>query len=414
MSLSLTCDLLQRVLTSRLTSNMAAVKYQEITKDVYELASSSIPLAPLVKEALEVIDDALDSFGLQHLSLSFNGGKDCTVLLHLLAAAIGRRDPSPTPSRPIPSVYIPVPSPFPQLESFVDEIAKAYNLDLFHCPLSPEEQYPVETVTSPATPSPPTSNGNSYVGSRPALKAKGGEGMKKALEIYKARFPDIDAILIGTRRADPHGAMLTYRNPTDLGWPRFERINPIINWTYGQVWTFLRTLRVPYCSLYDEGYTSLGSTYNTFRNPALLIQPSCSKCSQHLGLKKGPSASSVKVEIQPSGGVSAYSVPSTSTMIDPDTTRPYIASVSAYSSLPDNFEVIPTDPRKVCVADATGVRPHTRPTGVDPRGPNGGVYRGRLFVRVTVQTSVRAPGRELGACGARVRTHRHPGDFVTH
>jgi len=98
--------------------------------------------------------------------------------------------------------------------------------------------------------------------------------MREALQLYKDHFPKIAAILIGTRRTDPHGSKLSHRNMTDPGWPSFERINPIINWSYSDIWAFLRRLNVPYCALYDQGYTSLGSTYNTFPNPALLITSS--------------------------------------------------------------------------------------------------------------------------------------------
>jgi len=98
--------------------------------------------------------------------------------------------------------------------------------------------------------------------------------MRQALQIYKDRFPNISAILVGTRRTDPDGAALTHRTMTDPGWPSFERVHPIINWDYNHIWTFLRKLSVGYCELYDEEYTSLGSTYNTFPNPALRILPS--------------------------------------------------------------------------------------------------------------------------------------------
>lgn len=35
-------------------------------------------------------------------------------------------------------------------------------------------------------------------------------------------------------------------------------INPIIDWEDDDVWEFIHTYNIPYCSLYDEGYTRLG------------------------------------------------------------------------------------------------------------------------------------------------------------
>ena len=29
--------------------------------------------------------------------------------------------------------------------------------------------------------------------------------MKRGLEVYKVKYPNIEAILVGTRRGDPHG-----------------------------------------------------------------------------------------------------------------------------------------------------------------------------------------------------------------
>ncbi|KXN85615.1 FAD synthase [Leucoagaricus sp. SymC.cos] len=246
---------------------------RKVAEDVYGLAESGHSLAPRVKEALEVIDQCLDNHGLKGTSISFNGGKDCTVLLHLCAGALARRLGPGEKMLPIKALYIPVPSPFSDLEVFINEEVKTYNLDLYSC-RPPSSK--VESVPAPAsTPSISTTNGGSYASQpRPAGNLKGGEGMRQALQKYKDLFPQITATLIGTRRTDPHGAKLSHRNMTDPDWPQFERVNPIINWSYGDVWAFLRHLNVPYCSLYDQGYTSLGSTYNTFPNPALLIPSS--------------------------------------------------------------------------------------------------------------------------------------------
>merc|ERR1711881_244593 len=99
--------------------------------------------------------------------------------------------------------------------------------------------------------------------------ARYAKGMKDAFSDYLNDFPSVKAIFVGTRRTDPHGADLTHFDRTDHGWPDFMRIHPVIDWHYVDIWTFIRHLNIPYCPLYDMGYTSLGGTTDTHRNPAL-------------------------------------------------------------------------------------------------------------------------------------------------
>lgn len=214
-----------------------------------------------------------------------------TVLVHLLAAVLRRQKKKDKGTNnnssfseaisTLPSLYITCTSPFQEVEEFVSDSIKRYNLRL--------------------------------------VRQAG--GMKEALERYlqndsheqevstdstshqNGSTRSIKAIFVGTRRTDPHGstcrvALCSIAHPfptddlqprikTDPGWPEVERVHPILDWNYNDVWDFLRCpifavrqsdaqqfswgapYGVPYCSLYDEGYTSLGSTFNTFPNPVL-------------------------------------------------------------------------------------------------------------------------------------------------
>jgi FAD synthetase len=224
-------------------TNMAVIDRHTTSAEVFDLAESGEPIAERVKEALRVIEDALDTytcalFCILHrpsspmLFLADRRGYPSvlmegrivreasffltrapstpstgTVLLHLYAAALAHRSPPST--KPIPAVYIPVPSPFTELEVFIQESAKLYDLDLFTCTSPSNVPLPVESVT-PGTITPITLKQNGdYVGTpaltRPVGKARGGEGMRRALQMYKDICPQIEAVLIGTRRSDPHG-----------------------------------------------------------------------------------------------------------------------------------------------------------------------------------------------------------------
>ncbi|KAK5165177.1 3'-phosphoadenosine 5'-phosphosulfate sulfotransferase [Saxophila tyrrhenica] len=181
--------------------------------------------------SLGVIEEALKRYSPAEISLSYNGGKDCLVLLLLYLCALHTHHhphPSTYPST-LNSVYIIPPHPFPAVSSFVTATASTYHL----------------TLTRLALP------------------------MREAFTAYLSSNPSIRAIFVGTRRTDPHGAELTHFDPTDRGWPEFMRVHPVIDWRYAEIWTFIRELGVEYCGLYDEGYTSLGGREDTHRNPAL-------------------------------------------------------------------------------------------------------------------------------------------------
>ncbi|KAK9450880.1 uncharacterized protein V1518DRAFT_370648 [Limtongia smithiae] len=184
-----------------------------------------------IRESLGVLSEALKRYSFDELAISFNGGKDCLVMLVLLLASISYHATEYTPKR-IHTVYVHSLNAFPEVDSFVTECVHAYSLDLIRLP-------------SP---------------------------MKEAFQKFLDAKPHVKAILVGTRRTDPNGANLTFFDETDHGWPKFMRIHPVIDWHYVQVWHFLRELQIPYCILYDLGYTSLGGVTDTFRNPALLSE----------------------------------------------------------------------------------------------------------------------------------------------
>ena len=78
-------------------------------------------------------------------------------------------------TKPMAAVYIPVPSPFTELEIFIQQPAPLYELDLLTCSPKSDSSLPVESVT-PGTATPGTRTPTEGF-SRPAGMARGGEGM---------------------------------------------------------------------------------------------------------------------------------------------------------------------------------------------------------------------------------------------
>ncbi|OMO99956.1 hypothetical protein CCACVL1_03524 [Corchorus capsularis] len=192
--------------------------------------------------AIYVIKRALALYSIQEVAFSFNGGKDSTVLLHLLRAGyfLHREEQSCSngvlTDFPIRTIYFESSSAFPEINLFTYDTAKTYGLQL-------------DIIRT---------------------------DFKSGLEALLKANP-IRAIFLGVRIGDPTAVGQEQFSPSSPGWPPFMRVNPILDWSYRDVWAFLLTCKVQYCSLYDKGYTSIGSIYDTVPNSLLSISNSSKK-----------------------------------------------------------------------------------------------------------------------------------------
>lgn len=209
------------------------------------LQSKDRRLQTKYKNATYVIQRAFALYEFDQVAFSFNGGKDSTVLLHLLRAGYylheeeGRKcndnQSASLPRCPIRTIYFETPCAFPEINSFTYETATKYELQLEIIRLE----------------------------------------FKSGLESLMMERPT-KAIFLGTRIGDPNAVGQEQFSPSSPGWPPFMRVNPILDWSYRDVWAFLLTCKVPYCSLYDKGYTSIGSIHDTVPNTLLGIPDSLS------------------------------------------------------------------------------------------------------------------------------------------
>jgi FAD synthetase len=162
---------------------------------------------------------------LDEISLSYNGGKDCLVLLILLLCSLATYKKAPLPKE-LHSVYIISSHPFKEVDAFVDDSVTTYNLDL----------------------------------------ARYAMPMKEAFKRYLEEHKKVKAILVGTRRTDPHGQSLTHFDLTDSGWPAFMRVHPVIDWHYAEIWAVSPTY---FWGFWRDLLT--GVVHSTFRDPLLSV-----------------------------------------------------------------------------------------------------------------------------------------------
>lgn len=174
----------------------------------------------------EVIREAERRFGKERLAVAFTGGKDSTTLLHLVRTAYGG-------VVPFKVFNIDTSVKFKEVYEIRDRIAREWNIDLVILRHDDPQRAIREAKDSAEC---------CFLLKTNVLN----EGMKKF---------GISALLTAIRW-DEQEARADERYFSER--PDHTRVHPILHFMEKDIWAYIRAHGIPYCSLYEQGYRSLG------------------------------------------------------------------------------------------------------------------------------------------------------------
>jgi phosphoadenosine phosphosulfate reductase len=182
-----------------------------------------------IRSSERVLSSALSKFETSKIAIAWTGGKDSTVILHMIRILQGTRIS-------LPVVFIDTGLHFDETLKFVKKIEKEWKLNL----------YRLQDKTGLANyKKEKNRTKKKEIARKMKIKA-----IKRGIKKYKWK-----ALIIGIRW-DEHQA-----RANEVYFSRRKdhiRIHPILHFTEKDIWDYIKEFNISYNPLYDLGYRSIG------------------------------------------------------------------------------------------------------------------------------------------------------------
>ncbi len=218
-----------------------------------------------LEQSKMVIEDMLDAYSPENTLIAWSAGKDSTLVLKLLLDVCQQRNITPPRALDIDQN-----DQFNELIVFRDAIVKEWNIDLLvvknHDFLSKVSQFgdsvkisALDETNQAALKS--IDYASDHIIWEPESPVC--NHLLKTVPIHQAiESQNIQAMLTGIRW-DEHGARENETYFSERENPNHIRVHPILHLTERNIWDCHFELAIPFNSLYEKGYRSLGSKTGT-------------------------------------------------------------------------------------------------------------------------------------------------------
>ena len=164
--------------------------------------------------------------------VAWTGGKDSTVVLWLWRTVMGELLAQTDPS--VQALRVDTGLEFPEIREFCQQVRTQWNV--------------AETLAQAEPSRIPAEPGKDPVACCGELKIR---------PLREAVLSGGVQVLVTGLRQDEHpgrSGRSVFETRED---PQYLQVNPILEWTEMDVWSFILAESLPYCSLYEQGYRSL-------------------------------------------------------------------------------------------------------------------------------------------------------------